>query len=261
MIHYTDVQAVHSILSNQIIWLTDSRFLNDKTELEQGINLFRQNLVYLKANHCFTKKNDIKAIEFIESMMFDSDEDSIYIFSLSKAHDRLSQWRSYGSYGIEFNEEILKEYGTILHHCFYNERDKIAIVTKYLLDSIKKISAEMEKYEYISELCIDEIINLKKLAAIFKDEAFFEEEEIRIIISDVEKIKYRTKNDKLIPYIELPLQYNCIKSIHVGPMNDQNLAYASMSDFVRQIEKNLQNEYGDIEFEIKVEKSDIPYRS
>lgn len=259
LFHYTSVQAIQSILTSQKIWLTDIRFLNDKTEIQQGINLLDGSLERLKSNN--NNNNNIKVIELIENLMIDNlDESPLFVFSFSKAQDRLSQWRSYGFYGIEFDEDMLQEHNIVLHPCFYGEQDKDVNAAKFLLNSIEKITKEMDKNGSITELCIDEIINLKKLAATFKDNAFFEEEEMRIIITDENKIKYRTKNDKLIPYVELACPLDCIKAIHVGPMSDQHLAYMSMLSFVKQVEKDWQNNYGNIEFEINVLKSTIPYR-
>lgn len=265
LIHYTDVNAVHSILSNQVLWLTDIRFLNDTVEMQQGITHLKSSLEWLKNNNKFTAQNHIKTIEIIESFLnstiSDLEESSIFVFSFSNAYDRLSQWRSYGYYGIEFDEAMLKEHKIFIEPCFYEEQDINLRATRFLLDSITKINEEIDSHEgCITELSIDEIASLTKLAATFKNQAFFEEEETRIIVSDIDTTKYRIKNDKLIPYVELACPLDCIKAIHVGPMIDQELAYLSMLNFVKQVEKDWQNFYGDIEFEIRVEKSSIPYR-
>lgn len=77
---------------------------------------------------------------------------------------------------------------------------------------------------------------------------------------DDDSIKFRQKNDKLIPYVEKYISLDCIKAIHVGPMNDQELAFTSMAAFVRNIEKKWQIETANIEYELTVIKSPIPYR-
>ena len=37
LFHYTDIGAVASIIKNNVLWLTDSQFLNDTQELHDGI--------------------------------------------------------------------------------------------------------------------------------------------------------------------------------------------------------------------------------
>ena len=44
LFHFTDAEAVYSILLNKSIWLTDLRFLNDSRELYDGVDAFSKAL-------------------------------------------------------------------------------------------------------------------------------------------------------------------------------------------------------------------------
>ncbi len=82
-----------------------------------------------------------------------------------------------------------------------------------------------------------------------------------LVNSDNNDIQYRMRENILIPYVEIEISLDCIKRIHIGPIRDQELAYASMSSFVRGIEKEWQVESNNIEYWLEVVKSDIPYRA
>lgn len=44
--HYTDVNAVKSILERKKLWLTDVRFLNDAEEMSEGFKIIIRYLEY-----------------------------------------------------------------------------------------------------------------------------------------------------------------------------------------------------------------------
>jgi hypothetical protein len=64
----------------------------------------------------------------------------------------------------------------------------------------------------------------------------------------------------LVPYIEVEISMDCIKSIMVGPVKNQELAYISMQEFVKQKEAMWQDKSGNAEYGLPVIKSEIPYR-
>ena len=176
----------------------------------------------------------------------------------------LSQWRSYGSYAIEFDEKILGSEVSSLRECIYKQKAKRETAKLLVTHALADISQEMANNECRGCLAsLDALINIMEFAAIFKDEGFYEEQEMRIVAKETEgddSIKFRQKNNKLIPYVEKEISLDCIKAIHVGPMNDQKLAFTSMAAFVRNIEKNWQVDTANIENELTVIKSPIPYR-
>jgi len=267
LFHYTNINALHSILSESKIWLTDIRYLNDSKELHDGVDLMKKvlNSLILRELNDFEFVNE--AIKYINHSLNDSvnygiSEEPVFIFSLGKAENRLSQWRSYGNYAIEFDEEGLKDHAPALYTCNYDIESKKEILKTSLIESIKNISNDMAKYSGNPGVeAIDAISYLMEVVTTFKDDGFFEEQEVRIVDHlNEQQVKYRVKDNLLIPYLEMEISLDCIKRIHIGPMKNKNLAYESMLSFVKTIEREWQIETDNIEYWLEVVESDIPYR-
>jgi len=269
LFHYTDVHAVHSILLNKKLWLTNIQFLNDSQELREGIR-YLINALECPPLELFENFNYRgKAIEYLGSALGDTvdcgvDSESIFVFSLSRTGDLLSQWRAYGSYAIEFDERRLMDFFSTLHPCVYDSKLKVDKSTAAVMDAIKKISQDMGcSHGCTSSVSGDSLEVLVKLAATFKDGGFSEEQEVRVIAGLSENsdlIKYRPKGDILIPYLEVAIPMDCVKAIHVGPMGSQSLACNSMSSFTHDVERSWQMDSLNIEYWLQVKRSSIPYR-
>lgn len=269
LLHYTDAGAIHSILLNKSIWLTDLRFLNDSRELFDGIDTFSN--VLGKPRHGLFTNNDYRkeSTEFLQKAFSDNisfgiSEEPVFVFSLSRINNQLSQWRAYGSYAIEFDERILREEVSNLQECVYVQNKKNEMAKYSVTSALADISQEMGGNEGRTGIkSLDALSKIMERAATFKDEGFSEEQEFRIVERAEEGgdlIKFRHKGNKLIPYLELNISLDCIKAIHVGPMGEQELAYTSMASFVRKIEYDWQIESSNIEYELTVIKSSIPFR-
>jgi hypothetical protein len=262
--HYTDVLAVHSILKSRTIWLTDIRFLNDKEEHREGLEIFEKSLSEIDVD----RKYEAKAIDairknLIKAEAFDMNLNPLYIFSLSAKKDQLSQWRAYGSYAIEFDTELLCKNVKIPAPCIYKVDEKIERSTKKVKKAVEVIAEEMEKNGGDLGPCgHNSLVDLMHDAARFKHDGFKEEGETRLIIpqDDLCEIHYRAKDGMLTPYIEIKLPLECIRSIQLGPMGNQELAYISMFGFAKQIEHNWRTETSNMGYLLQVEKSPIPYR-
>lgn len=269
LFHYTHANAVHSILQNQKLWLTDIRFLNDSQELHDGIgrlsDALKTPMPGLFENHDYSTK----AIEYLRDAFGDTvsygiDSEPIFVFSFARIGNLLSQWRAYGNYAIEFDEDLLQEFIPKLSPCIYDPKLKSGSAITAVTKAITAISQDMGRNDGCTGVeSIDSLGDLVALAATFKHEGFSEEQEVRIIARAEEgddSIAYTPKGNKLIPYLEVPISLDCIKAIHVGPMSEQDLAYRSMSAFVRKVEKAWQEDSANIEYWLRVEQSSIPYR-
>lgn len=65
----------------------------------------------------------------------------------------------------------------------------------------------------------------------------FDENEIRFVIScspDDDRINFRTRGNLLIPYIPLAFEPQLLKSITIGPIDNQELACASLAMFLEK---------------------------
>lgn len=268
LFHYTDASAVMSILVNQELWLTDFRYLNDAEEMKNGVEYLRSGLNNYQPNllanfdHLEDAK-DIVSDMFEKHVSFGIENHPLFVCSFSSAGDRLSQWRSYGSYAVEFDGEALADVIS-LNKCVYKHAEKMVHSSNAVGNCLSIISTELAGNQgLLSKLALDVYAKLIKEALIFKHDAFYEEKEIRCVQGcDFRNldVKYRARGDILIPYLPVSVSRRFIKAIHVGPMKHQELACKSMEAFVRSIQdKNgFDESFKDY---IAVIPSQAPYRS
>lgn len=285
--HYTNLQGLTGIISNQNIWASHCRYLNDVSEFEHAFNFIKDIASGIYIEDDYLSVFAFKVGQAIERMY---KQDS-YITSFSGKVDSLSQWRGYGSPGqgicIGFNQKIIKQFCEenqySLEKCSYfhseQRKDIIAIINNCLnvfpklgvsreafnaLNSQDMVAYSSDLDDYISKgngaTEVKEALNclcnsIQKYAPIMKNTGFREESEWRIICNDPnENILFRDASSHLIPYIELPLiQYSndIISEIIVGPN-------PNMSRCVDSIHKLLVN---NSLINVKVKRSEIPFNS
>jgi hypothetical protein len=266
--HYTDLNAVKSILETKKLRLTGSRYLNDTKELSDGLSFISdaiENGVWSEN----TSEQSIRAIGFIKTeinqyLNYGAIEESTFVCSFSTKPDLLSQWRSYGMFAIEFEEHDLNTDSFELRTCLYNEEKKrneanLAVqaavlgVESFLLQNDNQLFGDAFNY----------VPKLVELASAFKDAGFSEESEVRHIqtIEDTDQsIKFRVKGNVLVPYIEQEFFLPAVKAIHVGPVADRELVINSLEQYIRFIWNQHENHWGWSEHHIEIIESSIPYR-
>jgi hypothetical protein len=270
LFHYTDAESVHSILTHKKLWLTDIRFSNDSQELNDGIAKLSKALK-TPMHGLFANPNyEGESIEYLQRKFADDpnlglNDEPVFVCSFTSAENILSQWRAYGSYAIEFDERLLQKCVPPLRKCIYNENEKSDQAHIAITDALAAISQGMARSGEFDAISVTSLYKLIELAATFKHHGFEEEREVRIItqarVCD-DSVKYRPKGNRLIPYREMDIPLDCIKSIHVGPMNEQELAYISMAAFVQKICIDWQSaDSKNLGFNLGVKKSSIPYRA
>lgn len=104
--HYGGSAALHGVLKDNLIYATESNFLNDKTEFLYGIDIIKlslqQELATNPARYIvdgLTLLLDHPAVKFRSHLGIDA-----YIFttSYSAVRDDLNQWRAYGQDGTGY---------------------------------------------------------------------------------------------------------------------------------------------------------------
>lgn len=286
--HYTDLNAVHSILNTHKIRMTDIRFLNDKTEYLQGLELLHE-----AAHDVLKQKLDydddfLKVLPgwfedaFQELYDFENASEIFYVASFSFSSDTLSQWRSYGMFAIGFDREKLEER---VNEWASQKREgtrkpiKYEFIECYYIfdkDDALEEASELIRTKVIAELFpwwrpyypfrdnmhlyrdLREIISM--LATTFKHRSFYEEEEVRLVIRDEivsDKISFRTKNNILIPYYELDVSPDVISGVKIGPVEDQKITEQSL--YIYNLHRATK--LGDRKYQLDIETSDIPYRT
>lgn len=266
LFHYTDVCAVKSILENKKLWLTDLRFMNDSEEMNHGIKYVLEMLdldgVQKRLNSAYADS----ATEFVREALSDHVDhhmnfNPIFVCSFSQANDLLSQWRAYGNYAVEFSSDSL---GHELSECIYEPADKSRHAYDATLIALRAIGrAQNNGNGRINPEVVQEYSELIKAAAMLKHESFAEEQEVRAIVEKIDcdyPLLFRARGSSLIPYVEIPVSLSSVRSIHVGPMRDQELAYRSMCMYVDEVMRL--NNYKNISVDgIKVTKSRTPFRT
>ena len=262
LFHYTDGNALLSILKNKKLWLTHIKYMNDSSEYTHG-----KNILFEQIQHLIKEKTNFHCnIAGVNSV---NEHAHIFVGSFcSSAIDNLSQWRGYGSYNgcyaIEFNAKISKH----KKKCIYNISEQVDAATKHA-SRITKISEKyFKKLRTDQPYPLDHPIQQELIStnleahveiARFKHKGFEEEKEHRIILIAVDdyegtsnKILFRNRNGLIIPFVEYEIPLNSFKRIWIGPMKEQELAEHSLNMFIDSLEWNGKRP------EVKCSK--IPYR-
>ena len=265
LFHYTDANAVLSIIQNSELWLTDIRFMNDSDESLDGTRYVIQAISDLLPEN---EPSDDRALEwlreFSEKEVTDGQLDEhAFICSFSRAGDHLVQWRSYGLYALKFHDS-LATYLEDFYDCFYEDVEKKRAAAEYVALTRRAIAAELRQGEQDSSIPV--LQHMWKLADFvnqFKHHSFREENEIRLIRlkSSFDKdIQYRARGDYVLPYLRVKFLLEHVKAIHIGPMRHQDLAVISMRSFIHNFEMKRREVHERGDFKIQIIPSAIPYR-
>jgi hypothetical protein len=286
--HYTDLNAVHSILDTHKIRMTDIRFLNDKSEYRQGLQILEEASYEVFNEKRRYNKEIAETVEewfpkvFEELSDIEYADEMFYVASFSKSSDTLSQWRSYGMFAIALDSDKLVNRMSSLINEMRSVGKKQLIVDflecHYINDESTAIQTAIdliyEKAMMIMEIWwqadgppdrnqhlykdLKEIISM--LATTFKHTSFSEEEEMRLVISEKivsQKIKFRVKNNVLIPFYELDLSPDVFTGIKIGPVENQKISEQSLDIYNSHRTAKL----GGDKFQLVIETSEIPYRT
>jgi hypothetical protein len=158
----------------------------------------------------------------------------------SESKDQLSQWRGYAQDGkgisIGFDKKLLEklnlisEYHIAFGKVIYNNAEEYA--GEIVNDNIQKF-----EYKGVGHVALELSQDYRMKFPFVKNPGFEEEREWRAVVCSqvgnynmpssneilFSKIKYRTSNDKLIPYIEMnfeKIKQNIIKEIWIGPKSE-----------------------------------------
>ncbi|MCX0501623.1 DUF2971 domain-containing protein [Erwinia billingiae] len=286
--HYTDLNAVHSILDMHKIRMTDIRFLNDKTEYLQGLEILKEASHEIFLQDSKYDKEFANVVDgwfkeaFKELFDFENAIEMFYVASFSRSSDTLSQWRSYGMFAIEFDGEKLQD--RVSKWAFEKRKSTRKLVNFEFIEChyvFDKNDAIVEASELIRTKAIDAIYDwwqpnspikqniylyrdlretISMLATTFKHDSFNEEQEVRLVISDKivsKQIKFRTKNTVLIPFYELDVSAEVISGVKIGPVEDQRITEQSL--YIYNLHRAAK--LGGDKYILNIETSDIPYRT
>jgi hypothetical protein len=268
--HYTSQKGFLGMASEEKLWATNIKFLNDEQEFQHAIKLIHDIIPKASITESSTNYNAYK--KYIESLRgtlesLDSFKtESIYTFSVSEELDLLSQWRGYcpdnNGYCITldiegvFNDIKKIHPNSYLVKCVYEQGQKEIELKKILNEHWQKyceLTSNQERTTIVENLAAE----IALLASHLKHSSFSEENEWRIIIilgdAAAEDIKFRDGRTSLIPYLELPLKWQHINEVKIGPTSNKLLSKKAMSLF-------LERKVGNIFTMPNISHSETPYR-
>ncbi|HGK4308562.1 TPA: hypothetical protein ACJ2P7_005024 [Klebsiella pneumoniae] len=273
--HYTDLTAAKSIAENEKIWLTECRYLNDKEEFTTGLYFFKN---ALQSNSNYTNDYPFEfVIELENSMSYLSKSEltspeaaeNLFVASFSHTPDSLSQWRSYGMFMLEFEENFIStsliEDDFFSIECFYAKyfKEGLAHAQSILEQKIIPRLYSICKNNNIQTMDYWLRLLIEIYALSFKNQAFESEHEKRLVIAcknDDAIINFRVKGDLLIPYISLDINPCSLMSITVGPIENQYLSISSLEKFGTKITNSVREIHCKHDYNLHINGSSIPYR-
>ena len=286
--HYTTLPGFCGIVESQGIWMSSIRYMNDSEEIVHGRKFATEIINAMLKKHKY--KYFFHILEGVRDKLAIKSNDDLYLACFSLVGDSLDQWRGYcpkGGVSIEFS---LKEYNPFFRYPSFFLQKVIYKPThkaKSIILTIKRFFSEymLDKRYYDHEYfdnsyfetykatCSDDYIdNLNKQLEFkftqFKDEAFQNEDEVRIITdkSQIErftKLRFRPSNYAIIPYLctneyTPPEKYSHgkkgklpISSVTISPSPYQDLTLTSIKQYL--------DSHGYDDTTVKL--SSIPYRS
>jgi hypothetical protein len=173
--HYTSADGVTGIIDKHEIWMSNTAFMNDTTELNM-----LQDAKALFKNSDFV--NDAVKQEWQEMLerqwLREKRQTDYYMASFSKQKDSLEQWRAYGNFCIGFDARKLAAGKRVfLYGCLYTENDiRRWVLKKEKIDEWKSLRDDEERRNGAYNLFY--VASMK-----YKNKHFKNEREVRLIAS------------------------------------------------------------------------------
>jgi hypothetical protein len=272
LFHYTTLGGAYGILSSDSLWMTKIRYLNDTSELEIGINTFRELLDgMLNDARPYDEAELLKTVQDgLESYI----GSNICVASFCEHGDLLSQWRWYGEGGRGVSIGVLSRVLRGMAHsrihlwkCVYDataHRTLLLALVDRLLQTYRGEKAGNggallpEHRHYMLERFF---VSFLQIAPIIKNPNFAEEREWRLVSwpveLDDEAYGVSVVGDRIMQRYELKFPRDgdgwcrAIGTVVVGPTKDPELIGEAIAVLCR---KNL--------FDCpKIAYSSIPFRS
>lgn len=280
--HYTNAQGLLGMLQSNRIWATNSRFMNDPTEIGYATRLVREVIESELSQGNARWFNEIR--DWINGFLDEYENNAkVYIACFCTQGDLLSQWRGYGAVGGGYALGFLGRYvgaqevtsivqpEPILRKIIYDRRTQERLVRAWLkgfakLEQARRKTPNQTKARQRSDewwgafnMFLSECLNC------FKDPAYREEQEWRIIqfgrisLQDVIKASFRAGGARVVPYVQLDL--NPVKGPYRGKLPVRLICYGPTLD-PKVTERSLHllcAAYGYDESRMTVKRSGVPF--
>jgi len=237
--------------------------MNDTSERELYINEFTKRVKQ------FAESQNTPLTTEQESCLKNMGSDEIYIISFSgeRSYDKLDMWRGYGGNGtgicIGFNFRNVPRFyasndGHTFHmedvyelkECRYSKPEDITIQDDLIQDTYDAIinTSSRNSADIIRRAGI--LARITKESAIYKHEAYYSEDEIRMIVPSNGEVYHNKVGSFIKPYVKYQIPISAITDITIGPCIKD-------SDNIKSIVRMIGRKLGP---QVDIKYSSIPYR-
>lgn len=266
--HFTDLDAMKSIIEKGSLWLTRFDFLNDTEEIKYITMVIRDSLAKLRGkklsafierclcivDFCFGNESDGSISEDdkrIASLIKDS-LSSIYVLSTSNKDDNLSLWHYYtkgSGCSIKINSKDLKAHFSGLNSPVANNSTPIFMNNiKYTDKASELTSLKTLKTIFKADPCLSTehklfiaCVHIICEGIFIKNPNMDQEKEFRIAVispayrkNNQVETKFRVSKNTFIPYIELNINAKAsIQEICIAPLNKIDTAKKGLIEFLK----------------------------
>jgi len=265
--HYTTPEGLTGIIESNSLWATDVFYLNDSMEFMHGINIAREIIKQKISSLVGDEKKRLERFDTDLSFIGPDHKRPVYVCSLSKAENELSQWRAYcrgGGFSIGFPYQGLVDAIQGKHFeikkCIYDV-SKQQIIDHLIVSQVMPYIENPKQFSQVpcTEQMISSIVcggsnkflwELYSACSTLKHSSFEREEEWRLVFdhryafekgeNGKNKIrpKFRTKNGLIIPYIciTLPKSEDFWRKVRIiiGPTKYEKELKGSVHTLVRK---------------------------
>ncbi len=232
--HYTDAAGLLGMLQSRRIWLTDYRFLNDRTEFVH-IEKLVETLLAERGQQSGPDWRASFHAAILRWQKEDTPEDA-FVFSCSQKRDDLSQWRGYASEGcgftIGFTAESLSKvpndaggHSAFSRVIYRDDAQRLALGRA--LDELERIIVGADGLSPDeTDAAIGEAARVfdwiaTNRGALHKHRSFESEREwrlVRYVPRNSGRVKVRARGRSLVPYVEVGENDDLvIRSVGIGP--------------------------------------------
>jgi len=272
--HYTNAEALISIVTSRKLRASDAEFLNDAQEMQFGRDRLRRELINCAGR---VKKHNEARAHFLRgaakglksrlSFFPRNQRSTTFVACFCGNGDLLSQWRGYGAgigVAIGFNRMALQSQcdstATKLVEVRYGDAAIDQMISEVLPDfgstaSRDSETEDEEDHDPYARASVDGYFatasQLYPALAGIKHDAFSEEQEWRLLtIAKTEDETYRVGTHGIVPYVSLEFEASTISEIVVGPGPHSNLR-------IRGVERLIKNSGALL---VEVRPSSAPFR-
>jgi hypothetical protein len=280
LFHYTTQRGLLGILRDQEIWMTHTQYLNDVTEFHHAIDLVTDEIERQIGTASQPDRGVLK--EMLRNVSPEAADVNVCVACFSEDGDSLSQWRAYGEstagYAIGFSGSFLSHLaehsGFGIAKCIYEDDEKLGFVRNFVSNNVKDVLAKRG-----DDLSHDDYTHwhtggdlralLNRIAPVFKDRAFKDEREWRLIskplMCSTERFDYHPGKSMIVPYFRLCLtnqpedvERKRFHSVVIGPTPNTREAEMAVRSVLASRRLATEMTPGG---PVQVERSVVPYRA